>query len=191
MESGDPDELWDMPNGLGVPEDLLDLEDPCWWPASISTSDSESTEDVLPSDPALPGGRNVSEAPKPAAKTDMTGRRSGCFCGPYPSAQFRFKPFFVHQISVQSRLVAILGLEPTQAELLALRRGLFRGIMPPPNREEKRNRKANLRAFEFYASALTGRLFEPRCCQEIRAVALKLRKSRAERQKIIAHWLSP
>lgn len=189
MDPSDPDEFWDMPNDVDTIDEIL--YGCCQWPSPTTTSESDSGEDVLPSDPALPGGRNVSEAPKPAAKPDMTGRRSGCFCGPNPPAQFRFKPFFVHQFSVRTRLADILGLEPTQAELLALRTGLFRGIMPPPSREEKRNREANLRAFEFYASALAGRLFDPRCCTAIVNLAYHLRKSKAARQKIVEHAFSP
>jgi hypothetical protein len=64
---------------------------------------------------------------------------------------------------VLDRLTHIIGDEPRQKELLALRMGLFRDIFKSqPSRQEKRCKQANIAAFERERDKILPRLQDPK-----------------------------
>jgi hypothetical protein len=56
--------------------------------------------------------------------------------------------------TVESAMTAIIGVTPTQQELLIFRRQLFNAVILTPRREEKRARRANIQSFEKYKSVV-------------------------------------
>jgi hypothetical protein len=60
--------------------------------------------------------------------------------------------------SVKQRFMAIIGSDPRQKELIAIRNGLFADILPPMGREEKRKLCENFLAFESRREEVLARL---------------------------------
>lgn len=88
--------------------------------------------------------------------------------------------------TVRRAIVAVLGVDPSQKELLAFRNEVFNGVMPSATRCEKRQRQLNLAAFERYRQAIVPMLGRSDVCAKILNISLKLR-ALGDQEKILMH----
>jgi hypothetical protein len=88
--------------------------------------------------------------------------------------------------TVRSAIVAVLGVDPRQKELLAFRNEVFNDVMPSATRCEKRQRQLNLAAFERHRHAIVPMLGRSDVCAKILNISMKLRAS-GDQEKILMH----
>jgi hypothetical protein len=88
--------------------------------------------------------------------------------------------------SVRERFLAILGSEIHQSTLKALREGLFKDILPPMQRNEKRKWCENLMAFESHRERVLARLDDPACVRAVVHMVLNGPNER-QRESVFAH----
>jgi hypothetical protein len=88
--------------------------------------------------------------------------------------------------TVRRAIVAVLGVDPSQKELIAFRNEVFNGVMPSATRCEKRQRQLNLAAFERYRQAIVPMLGRSDVCAKILNISLKLR-ALGDQEKILMH----
>jgi hypothetical protein len=79
--------------------------------------------------------------------------------------------------SVESAMVAILGIPPSQRELLAIRAALFADILPQATRSEKRRRDLNMGTFEAFRSKVIPMLSHPAMIAAILNLVMQHRRS--------------
>jgi hypothetical protein len=89
--------------------------------------------------------------------------------------------------SVERRLCALIGDGARQSELISLRKGLFKHLMPPLTRREKRTKSANLETFEGFREALLAVLDTPEGVAAVVEVACANRIRDHERFALQAH----
>ena len=144
-------------------------------------------------DPLLAMGAGLegeATAPVSSPRIDKPRLDRGSICGPKakPAVCFALGP-------VERELKRILGSSPQQRELLALRKGLFKGILPPASREEKRSKRANLRAFEWNAQRILCALREYGIEHRVRMIAYRERQSESAKQSVqyshLSAWQAP
>jgi hypothetical protein len=87
--------------------------------------------------------------------------------------------------SVRARLFKLIGSEIHQPELIALRRGLFKDILPAPTREEKRLWCENMVAFECHRDQILPLLDFPEFVSRVQFEVLRLRKPKQRRPMFI------
>ena len=124
---------------------------------------------------AGPEGETTAPVSLPRVDNPRLGR--GSICGPKakPAACFGL---------VERELKRILDSNPEQRELLALRKGLLKGLLPPASREEKRSKRANLMAFERNAQVIIYELRKYGMPHQVRMVALRERQSEVAKQRV-------
>jgi hypothetical protein len=88
--------------------------------------------------------------------------------------------------TVESALRAIIGISPTQKDLLAIRQQIFGSIMPPPTRAEKRQRPLNLDAFERCGATLIPLLSNPNVFREILNVVIRQRNGHLNKEILMS-----
>ncbi|OHS97728.1 hypothetical protein TRFO_35966 [Tritrichomonas foetus] len=91
-------------------------------------------------------------------------------------------------ISVLEKIYNIVGIMPCQKELLTIRTGLFGSVLPPPSREEKRQKKKNIEAFERFKTELLTLLERHDIQKELVEIVINRRCS-AQQTDILCHVL--
>jgi hypothetical protein len=86
-------------------------------------------------------------------------------------------------------MTAILGVSPTQKELLLFRARIFNGVMPAAGRDEKRVRDVNIKTFEQYKANLLPMLMERQVYCEMVSIVIANRKW-PEKEKILMNILN-
>lgn len=87
--------------------------------------------------------------------------------------------------TVREALMKITGVEPTQAELIAMRETLFEGVLPRMTRSEKRKRSTNLEIMEKHCDILLPLLSCPEYITKIINITLEFRNSSKRDQETI------
>ena len=82
--------------------------------------------------------------------------------------------------SVLQELIALIGSEPRQKELLALRRGLLKKALPEPTRDEKRSKKKNIARLEEFCAFVLPVLQDAKVRKEVIQLVLGLRTGKAQ-----------
>jgi hypothetical protein len=70
-------------------------------------------------------------------------------------------------MTVESAMTAIIGVTPTQKELLIFRRQIFNAVMPLPCREEMRVRRVNMGSFEKHKSVVLPIMKSQQVCAQM------------------------
>jgi hypothetical protein len=86
---------------------------------------------------------------------------------------------------VAERLASLVGFQLSQRELLTLRNGLFRNVMPPASRGEKRSKLLNMQTFERLAESVLLILESRNAVAEILRVVLASRGRQSDREKVL------
>jgi hypothetical protein len=91
--------------------------------------------------------------------------------------------------TVMGRLTTITGVAPPQRALLALRKGLFRDIVPQVTRDESREKPENVARIEQYRASILPLLETKDAITEVLDVVLKEMKRKAHRDEVLMHQL--
>jgi hypothetical protein len=88
--------------------------------------------------------------------------------------------------TVAEALQSILGCAPCQKDLLAFRSHVFKSVLPPLSRSERRTRAVHMQVLEQYKNALLSLLGRAECTAQLVSLALANRKD-VGRERILMH----
>jgi hypothetical protein len=88
--------------------------------------------------------------------------------------------------TVAAAFQSILGCRPLQKDLIAFRARLFKSLLPPLTRTERRIREAHMTTLEHYKNALLPLLARPHFSAQLVNIALENRNG-PERERILMH----
>jgi hypothetical protein len=172
-------------------EALFSDIDDVWEGDDIDTGD-ESTSQDLPACNPLPGPPPPKDRPPdyPADKylPPALAVSSPLILGEAPQMRFpnssaalpnrsALNPETNHADSVAARFRGILGNDICQNELISLRQGLFKDILPPLTRDEKRTKTSHLMTFESHRSEVLAVLETPVGITQVIEAAFRNRKN--------------
>jgi hypothetical protein len=89
--------------------------------------------------------------------------------------------------TVAHRLFGILGCEIRQSELKALHQGLFKDILPPMTRDQKRVKFLLMASFEAHNVEVLAMLDSPEVIRKVLHIVLALRPKDREQRDVYAH----
>jgi hypothetical protein len=90
-------------------------------------------------------------------------------------------------VSPSERIRELIGSDIRQKELITLQLGMFKDILPPPTREEKRSRTLNVASFDRHRDEVLALLDSPDIIREVLVVVFESRTQRSERNSLLAH----
>jgi hypothetical protein len=89
--------------------------------------------------------------------------------------------------TVIRRLRRMTGVDTPQKALLALRRGLFKNIVPRVTRDESREKKLNVATIEQFRDSILALLESPEAIAEVLVVVLNEMRRPAHREEVLMH----
>jgi hypothetical protein len=89
--------------------------------------------------------------------------------------------------TVLERLKCIIGSEIRQNELITLRRGLFKDILPQMTRDEKRNKSINVSCLEGHRIELLSLLDRQVVIRQVLHIVYESRQKVQEQRELFAH----
>jgi hypothetical protein len=156
---------------FSVEDDMLDWDGSC---GDVGESFGSSLDPEWPSDDGNPLADPVATAIPPSVVSAQV-----CIC-PLHAKSPQWKG-----VTVLGRIRAITGADPTQAALIALRRGLFKDILPELSRPDKRKKNSNIATIEKHRAQLLPLFDTKDGIDEVFKVVLDEMKRTAHRNEVL------